>query len=96
MSRTLFIILGALGISVTTLSGCGSDSYDYYMERPDGVYSERVVLGRSEYYAVPKYDYRHRKMPPPISSGLASRRNPHCFETNCYIGTTYREDSYYR
>ena len=96
MSRTLFIILGALGVSVAILSGCTSDNYDYYAERPDGVYSERVVLGRSQYYAVPKSDYRHRKTPPPISSGLASRRSPHCFETNCYVGTTYREDPDYR
>lgn len=96
MSRTLFSIFGALGLSVATLSGCASDSYDYYAAAPDGVYSERVVLGRSEYYAVPKVDYRHRKMPPPISSGLAAHRSPRCFETNCYVGTTYREDPYYR
>lgn len=96
MSRKLFTILGAIGTSVAILSGCGSDSYDYYTDRPDGVYSERVVLGRSEYYAVPKSDYRHRKTPPPISSGLAAHRSPRCFETNCYVGTTYREDPYYR
>ncbi|URK86483.1 hypothetical protein LP421_18605 [Rhizobium sp. RCAM05350] len=64
MSRKLVIILGALGVSVATLSGCVDESgYRYYESRAPIIYHEQVVIERLDYYVTPRASYHHRKMP---------------------------------
>lgn len=97
MSRKLVIILGALGASAATLSGCVDESgYRYYESRAPIIYREQVVIERRDYYAGPRAGYHRRKMPQYIFYGAGDRRSPRCFGTNCYVGATYREDPYYR
>jgi hypothetical protein len=97
MSRKLVIILGALGVSAATLSGCVDESgYRYYESRAPIIYREQVVIERVDYYVRPGAGYHHGKTPRHIYYPVGERRSPRCFGTNCYVGATYREDPYYR
>lgn len=97
MKRKLVTILGALGVSIATLSGCVDEGgYSYYEARAPIVYREQVVVERRAYYVGQGARYYHRGRPQPIYLQTGDRRSPRCFGTNCYVGATYREDPYYQ
>jgi len=96
MNRKLIIVLSALVVSVATLTGCVyDDGYRYYDVAPATAYRDQVGLERRDYYVAPRARY-HRKAPQHVFYLARDHRSPRCFGTNCYVGTTYREDPYYR
>jgi hypothetical protein len=64
MKRKLVTILGALGVSIATLSGCVDDGgYSYYEARAPIIYREQVVVERRAYYVGQGARYYHRGSP---------------------------------